>query len=386
MSGTNLAPTRGGCINKWITVNTYCLQDFLDETKLKRFESLHQFWRELDSKYPPQKVKELERAYAKLEDNDEAGFYATIFSNYELALTFSGLRISLYQAVIDWILVCLSESNPQKILDAGCGNGILTCFLAKRFPDATIIGIDISAEGIEQARKLALSLALTNIKFEVGDIKDFLFDATDSFDLILSVAALEVTSPFLIKQLHNLCKHLSEDGLMLNFEKLSNPQIQKYFVQALGESGLCADLEKSKWLSYENADGDEIHLPAFASTKKSDQEPISSDLAQSFLLTEFNLLSSLDLSFKQEALSELLFNQINPKQLVRGYKAGFNDGSGTYWFEQWQSGPFALLYEHTNQGYRNLRILPLYLAANFDQIFEEWLDQTAKYADLEQIK
>ncbi len=386
MSGTNLAPTRGGCINKWITVNTYCLQDFLDETKLKRFESLHQFWRELDSKYPPQKVKELERAYAKLEDNDEAGFYATIFSNYELALTFSGLRISLYQAVIDWILVCLSESNPQKILDAGCGNGILTCFLAKRFPDATIIGIDISAEGIEQARKLALSLALTNIKFEVGDIKDFLFDATDSFDLILSVAALEVTSPFLIKQLHNLCKHLSEDGLMLNFEKLSNPQIQKYFVQALGESGLCADLEKSKWLSYENADGDEIHLPAFASTKKSDQEPISNDLAQSFLLTEFNLLSSLDLSFKQEALSELLFNQINPKQLVRGYKAGFNDGSGTYWFEQWQSGPFALLYEHTNQGYRNLRILPLYLAANFDQIFEEWLDQTAKYADLEQIK
>lgn len=386
MSGTNLAPTRGGCINKWITVNTYCLQDFLEETKLKRFESLHQFWRELDSKYPPQKVKELERAYAKLEDNDEAGFYATIFSDYELALTFSGLRISLYQAVIDWILVCLSESNPQKILDAGCGNGILTCFLAKRFPDATIIGIDISAEGIEQARKLALNLSLTNIKFEVGDIKDFSFDATDSFDLILSVAALEVTSPFLIKQLHNLCKHLSEDGLMLNFEKLSNPQIQKYFVQALGESGICADLEKSKWLSYENADGDEIHLPAFASTKKSDQEPISNDLAQSFLLTEFNLLSSLDLSFKQEALSELLFNQINPKQLVRGYKAGFNDGSGTYWFEQWQSGPFALLYEHTNQGYRNLRILPLYLAANFDQIFEEWLDQTAKYADLEQIK
>ncbi|MBP7862522.1 methyltransferase domain-containing protein [bacterium] len=386
MSGTNLAPTSGDCINKWITVNTYCLQDFLEETKLKRFESLHQFWRELDSKYPPQKVKELERAYAKLEDNDEAGFYATIFSDYELALTFSGLRISLYQAVIDWILVCLSESNPQKILDAGCGNGILTCFLAKRFPDATIIGIDISAEGIEQARKLALNLSLTNIKFEVGDIKDFSFDATDSFDLILSVAALEVTSPFLIKQLHNLGKHLSEDGLMLNFEKLSNPQIQKYFVQALGESGICADLEKSKWLSYENADGDEIHLPAFASTKKSDQEPISNDLAQSFLLTEFNLLSSLDLSFKQEALSELLFNQINPKQLVRGYKAGFNDGSGTYWFEQWQSGPFALLYEHTNQGYRNLRILPLYLAANFDQIFEEWLDQTAKYADLEQIK
>lgn len=386
MSGTNLAPTCGDCINKWITVNTYCLQHFLDETKLKRFESLHQFWRELDSKYPPQKVKELERAYAKLEDNDEAGFYATIFSDYEIALTFSGLRISLYQAVIDWILKCLGDTNPKKILDAGCGNGIVSCFLAKRFPEATIIGIDISAAGIEQAQKLALNLSLTNIKFEVGDIKDFSFDTTDNFDLILSVAALEVTSPFLIKQLHNLCKHLSDKGLMLNFEKLSNPQTQKYFVQALGEAGLYADLNKSKWLAYENADGDEISLPAFASSKNADKESISSDLIQSFLLTESNLLSSLDLSFKQEALSELLFSQLNPKELIRGYKADFHDGSGTYWFEQWQSGPFALLYEHTDQGYRNLRILPLYLAETFDQIFEEWLEQTAKYADLEQTK
>lgn len=363
-------------------MNSYCIQDFLADAKLKSFENLHQFWRELDSKYPPPKVKELERAYAKLEDNDEAGFYEAIFADFEIALMFSGLRISLYQCAIDWIQDSLKDLSPKHILDAGCGNGILTCYLAKRFPEATITGADISESGIEQAQKLAEQLSLTNINLIVGDIKDTIFNQT--FDVILSVAALEVTSPFLIKQLHNLCKYLNDDGIMLNFEKLSNPQIQKFFVEALGESALHPDLEKSKWLSYENAEGDEINLPAFASAKKSDQEPVLFELLQSFLLPESNLLSNLDLSYKQEALSELLFNQLNPKVLVRGYKGDFHDGSGTYWFEQWQSGPFALLYEHTDQGYKNLRIKPLYLAYEFDKIFDEWLEQTVKYADLEQ--
>lgn len=376
-------------------MNSYCIQDFLDELKLKPFESLHQFWRELDNRYPPQKVKELERAYAKLEENDEASFYEAIFADFDLALTFSRLRIDLYKATTDWLCAVLGETSPKYILDAGCGNGILTCYLAKVFPNARVTGIDISAAGIEQARKLAEQLSLSNIKFEVGDIKDCSFSKTDTtgdtfsnsgnFDLILTVAALEVTSPFLIKQFHNLCKHLEEDGIMLNFEKISNPQIQKFFLQALNESNLEPDLQKSRWLKYENADGDEINLPAFASYKKADKKPVLSDILQSFLLTESNLLSDLDLSFKQEALCELLFNQLNPKELIRAYRADFHDGSGTYNFEQWQSGPFALLYEHTDQGYRNLRIKPLYLACDFDPIFDQWLEQTANYADLKQI-
>ncbi|MCW5823043.1 MAG: methyltransferase domain-containing protein [Cyanobacteria bacterium TGS_CYA1] len=373
-------------------MNSYCIQDFLDELKLKPFESLHQFWRELDNKYPPQKVKELERAYAKLEENDEASFYEAIFADFDLALTFSRLRIDLYKATTDWLCAVLGETMPKHILDAGCGNGILTCYLAKVFPKARVTGIDISEAGIEQARKLAEQLSLTNITFEVGDIKDYSFvkadtnDDTIKFDLILTVAALEVTSPFLIKQLHRLNRHLDDNGIMLNFEKISNPQIQKFFVQALDESNLQPDLEKSGWLKYENADGDEINLPAFASYKKADKKPVSSEILQSFLLTESNLLSELDLSFKQEALCELLFNQLNPKELIRAYKADFHDGSGTYNFEQWQSGPFALLYEHTDQGYRNLRIKPLYLACDFSSIFDQWLEQTANYADLEQIK
>ncbi len=396
MSGTNLAPTYIDCINKWITVNSYCLQDYLTEIDLKGYESLHQFWRQLDTKYPRPQVKALEQAYSRLEEGDEAGFYETIFQDYDIAFAFAGLRISLYKSVCDWITKSLepnSTNSPNQILDAGCGNGILTCYLAKLFPEAQVLGIDLSEDAIKHAQTLAEKLSLKNIRFEKGDIKDFSIDTTTDtasnsspeFDLILSVAALDVSSPFLIKQLHNLCKYLAPDGLLLNFEKLSNAQMQIHFMQSLENASLYPVLEKCNWLSYECAEGDIIHLPAFASSKNDKSPKLTSEQSRSFLLPKSNLLSGLDLSFKQEALSELLFSQLNPKKMIQGYQADFHDGSGSYWFELWQSGPFALLYEHTDQGYRNLRILPLYLIDEFHQVLKEWLEQTAKHAELDKL-
>lgn len=55
-------------------MNSYCIQDYLSEIDLKGYDSLHAFWRELDSKYPRAEVKLLEHAYARLEEGDEESF------------------------------------------------------------------------------------------------------------------------------------------------------------------------------------------------------------------------------------------------------------------------------------------------------------------------
>lgn len=52
------------------------------------------------------------------------------------------------------------------ILDVGCGNGFSTCQIAKKFPDSTVIGIDLSATMIKEANKHALA----NTEFHVGDV------------------------------------------------------------------------------------------------------------------------------------------------------------------------------------------------------------------------
>ncbi|MEA5512383.1 class I SAM-dependent methyltransferase [Crocosphaera sp. UHCC 0190] len=64
-----------------------------------------------------------------------------------------------------WIRHCLLNAikiKPQKILDLGCGTGSNTIILKKRFPDALIVGLDLSpymliiAQDKAQQKKLAI--------------------------------------------------------------------------------------------------------------------------------------------------------------------------------------------------------------------------------------
>lgn len=57
------------------------------------------------------------------------------------------------------------------VLDLGCGPGEITCELARRLPGSQFVGVDHSAEGIARAERLAASLGLTNIRFELGDLE-----------------------------------------------------------------------------------------------------------------------------------------------------------------------------------------------------------------------
>lgn len=51
------------------------------------------------------------------------------------------------------------------ILDMGCGNGILTCFLARIHPDASVTGLDLSQAAVSAARELAGRLQADNVRF-----------------------------------------------------------------------------------------------------------------------------------------------------------------------------------------------------------------------------
>ena len=49
------------------------------------------------------------------------------------------------------LIARISHPNPEIIVDLGCGPGHLTAVLARRWPDARIIGIDDSVEMLERA-------------------------------------------------------------------------------------------------------------------------------------------------------------------------------------------------------------------------------------------
>ncbi len=58
---------------------------------------------------------------------------------------------------------------PRQILDLGTGTGVVAVALAERYPEAEVVGIDLSPGMIEEARrKLPTGLA-GRVSFEVGD-------------------------------------------------------------------------------------------------------------------------------------------------------------------------------------------------------------------------
>ena len=83
----------------------------------------------------------------------------------------------------------LDRFQPNRILDAGCGSGDHSFWLARRFPGAEVVGVDINEERVEQNRHKAGQLGIKNVSFERADLAAASFNP--GFDLIVSIDVLE---------------------------------------------------------------------------------------------------------------------------------------------------------------------------------------------------
>ncbi len=63
----------------------------------------------------------------------------------------AGLQQTTYRPIHDAVLARLDGLQPSNVLDLGCGTGQLTLRLAEQFPDANIVGADLSNGMLERA-------------------------------------------------------------------------------------------------------------------------------------------------------------------------------------------------------------------------------------------
>ena len=78
----------------------------------------------------------------------------------------------------------LDLRGDERILDLGCGDGVVTAQLAELVPSGEVVGIDSSQNMIAAAQ----ALASNRLSFRRLDINDLDYEA--EFDLIFSNAAL----------------------------------------------------------------------------------------------------------------------------------------------------------------------------------------------------
>ena len=105
----------------------------------------------------------------------------------------------------------VGATDPQAVVDLGCGPGNLTVVLAQRWPTAEVVGIDSSAEMVDKARATTPA-----VRFEVGDLRDWVVstpstDQDGRVDVIVSNATLQWV-PDHLDLLAGLVARLRPDG------------------------------------------------------------------------------------------------------------------------------------------------------------------------------
>jgi ubiquinone/menaquinone biosynthesis C-methylase UbiE len=100
----------------------------------------------------------------------------------------------LYWDYKDSVILSKIPNNAQKILDLGCGEGIMLERLINRFPHAEIEGYDLNNENIEICKAL-------NLPVKYGDICRLDID-DNSIDCILFIEVIE--------HMHNYTEALQE--------------------------------------------------------------------------------------------------------------------------------------------------------------------------------
>lgn len=111
------------------------------------------------------------------------------------------------------------DLDGKHVLDAGCGRGDYSFYLAHRFPGANITAVDLDSVQIELNQIKAGQLKLKNLKFVQGDLVHLRLP--DEYDLILSVDVFEHIEDD-INALRSLYSLLSGNGILMLHVPLAN--------------------------------------------------------------------------------------------------------------------------------------------------------------------
>ncbi|MBC8553081.1 MAG: class I SAM-dependent methyltransferase [Candidatus Brocadiales bacterium] len=83
----------------------------------------------------------------------------------------------------------LKNFSFSEALDAGCGPGLFTLYLAEQFPESHICGCNISREEIEECKKEKLDRKITNASFLQSNL--LTLGDKEKYDFIFSIDVLE---------------------------------------------------------------------------------------------------------------------------------------------------------------------------------------------------
>lgn len=117
---------------------------------------------------------------------------------------------------LDWI-DGLADLSSKRVLDVGCGGGILSDSMARK--GANVTGIDLSTKALRVARLHALEVQTANLDFREVSVEALAAEQPESFDVVTCMEMLEhVPDPASVVQ---SCARLVKPGGWVFFSTIN---------------------------------------------------------------------------------------------------------------------------------------------------------------------
>ena len=217
------------------------------------------------------------------------------------------------------------------ILEAGCGIGAQTKIIAPKNRESKFVSIDMSAESLTQAKKVADSKIIDNVVFQEADIFDLPFGNQYFDHIFLSYVLEHIPNP--IKALNNLKRVLKKNGTITLIEgdhgsayfhpdsELANKAIQCQ-VKLQKENGGDANIGRRLFPLLEEARFENIRVSA-RQVYVDDSNP---EWVEGFTRNTFTAMIK---GISEEAISRDLIDRTEFEQGIRDlYKTA--EGGGTF--------------------------------------------------------
>jgi len=347
------------------------------------------FWLGLRDRHPG-KAEELNEAM----DSSKASYRAEeVFliknSSLDLALDVAtGFSGDLYARQMQIVIERLGHLAPNRILDVGCDEGFLTCFLAELWPEAEVLGWDSLEEGLKCARELAherLGLG-ERVTFQQVNLLDAI-GRDERYDLVLASRALinqaiprvegpvglTVENPVGVDEaaasiaITNLVSMVAEDGLLMIVDRMTKPSEAALIARLIEREGLKIDWSVSERFLADELHGRQQRIPVLIASHDGPGTHVTpTDGALTMFARE-----ELDegATFKASA-AEAVARAMHRNRLLFSARVTDEYGPGddetmVTCYEVWHCGPLLLAYETRSDGARAAQILTSNWEAEF---------------------
>lgn len=347
------------------------IDDYFNSLGIKECKSKLAFWKHVTA-VDSVLAEELEPLISR---KRKGNIYDVKNQTLPFSLAAESWTMSFHKSLLTWVSQ-QKQLKPKRILEIGCDNGLSACWYAQLFPDAEIVGVDQSENGIQCARQLAKQLGLSNVSFyQIGFMELLDHFSKHSFDMIISVRSFhEIMGPIFIQNYWSLPDHLKEkptfgdswylqivdffltpNGTYLSCERLESPADVGKWANLLKEANLHVQWSDSEIIDYYDF-RTKKQSPVIVATKK--ETGLSTLEGMEHLYTKKQPLIIEAGQSYTTVNAEFAFLRLGEKTFQSGKYLAVPNHWFMYRFELWETNDFLLIYCYGNMGYRQLDILP----------------------------